>query len=245
MTAPPGSSLGPRAARGAAARCGAPRRDGERADRRCARQRPVSAAWASGGDDLEARPRESHADHRLAAVARTAQGPRGSSLIIYGPAMGVMNFCFYSALARIPSALPWRSSSPARSRSPWRLRIARDFVWIALAALGLIALLPLQPLMRRYRRSVSRSRSLPARAGHFTSYSVRKRVLTRRRREHRPGNGDRGDGHRAFRHRSGKRCARRPADRRRRAGSLLSSALPYSLEMFALTRMPPALSACS
>jgi inner membrane transporter RhtA len=168
----------------------------------------------------------------------TAQEAR--SILIYGVAMGCMNFCFYSALNRIPLgiavALEFTGPLAVAMASSRR---AVDFLWIALAALGLLALLPLGLAAERLSAAgiafalaagfcwalyiVFGQKAGAVHGGATTALGtlVGAAVVA-------PA---------GIAHAGAALLA--PAILPAALGvALLSSALPYSLEMFALTRMP-------
>lgn len=172
---------------------------------------------------------------RLRPTAREAR-----SIVIYGLAMGWMNYFFYLSLSRIPLgiAVALEFTGPLAVAMASSHRKA-DFVWIALAALGLWTLLPLGPGSQAlspvgigcalaagfcwalYILYGQRAGSLHAGQTTALGTLVGALVIVPIGAAH------------------AGRALLTPAILPAACGvALLSSALPYSLEMFALTRLP-------
>jgi len=172
---------------------------------------------------------------RLRPDARTLR-----AIVVYGISLGCMNLLFYSALRRLPLgiAVALEFTGPL-AVALWGSRRAIDFLWAALAAAGLLAILPrgAAPLAMD---PVGIAFALGAGACWAVYIVVGKRAGSEMGgRSTALGMlvgaclvvplGVAAEGSRLF------STAILPAAV---AVALLSSALPYSMEMYALTRLP-------
>ena len=171
-------------------------------------------------------------------VRTSAGGAR--SIAIYGLAMGAMNLCFYLSLDRIPLGI----AVAVEFTGPLAVAVATsrrgiDFVWIALAAAGLVALLP---LVRQSRPLDPAGIELALAAGLCWALYI---VFGKKAGDVHGGQTVAlgtlagalvivpiGIGH------AGTALFSPPLLPAACGMALFSSALPYSLEMYALTRMP-------
>ncbi len=157
-------------------------------------------------------------------------------IALFGFVLAAMNFSFYEALDRIPLgiAVTLEFVGPL-AVAIWASRRRADLVWVALAAAGILLLSP-SPAAR-YRPRVPPWRCSPASSGPSTSCSRRGSGAPPRGRA-----AGAGDGVRRRAAVAGGRGARRRARQPRRprrglAVAVLSSAIPYSLELEALRRL--------
>ena len=156
------------------------------------------------------------------------------TLLVYGVAMGWMNYCFYLALSYIPLGITMALEfTGPLGVALFASRRPIDFLWIVLAALGLLALLPLG--LGGHPLSVIGvpTRSAPVCAGRFTSCSDAKRAPRMADRSHHLGTviGAVMIVPIGFAHSGTALLA--PAILPLALGvAVLSSALPYSLEMY-------------
>ncbi len=162
------------------------------------------------------------------------------SIVIYGLAMGWMNFFFYLSLRRIPLgiAVALEFTGPLAVAMAASHR-AVDFLWIALAALGLLALLPLgieskplPPLGIAFALGAGFCWALYIVFGRKAGAALGGRTAALGTVVGAAAIVPIGAAH------AGAALAAPAILPAACAVAVLSSALPYSLEMYALTRMP-------